>query len=439
MKQWTLIWIKLSLLASFIFAATPALANKVENIRFSGKDGNTRVVFDLSSKPSYNVFSLKSPDRLVIDLASTRSEVSVNKLQSPGRLIKKVRNSKPPKSSDHRFVLDLSQKASFKHFTLAPVPPYGYRLVVDLAVDQPIKQTVATTAPAAQRDVVVAVDAGHGGRDPGSIGPAGTKEKALTLEISKRLAKKINATSGMRAVLIRSNDSYVDLTERSERARRAKADILLSIHADAFRTPQPRGAGVFVLSDNRYTRETNKLLRSEDKYTELVGAGEAIKNAEGGEDVAQWLVELNSVRSLEQARTAGQQIYKEMDRVTRMHRPKVEYKSLAVLKATDIPSLLIETGFLSNPQEEKMLKTRSHQEKLVTAIHKGLLSHFYNNPPEQTLFAQRGATVRYKVRSGDSLSAIAQVHGVKVSEIKKINKLSSSNIRIGQTLMIPRR
>ncbi|GLP95742.1 N-acetylmuramoyl-L-alanine amidase [Paraferrimonas sedimenticola] len=441
MNNWKWVWGVL-LCWLTLSASTAMAANQLNNVRFSQNGENTRLVLDLASKPKYDAFALSSPSRYVIDLENSRSKVALDKLKVNSKLVKKIRASKPNKKSDYRLVLDLNQSASVKHFTLAPAPPYGHRLVIDLAPSGAAASSqVVKQAPARIRDVVVAVDAGHGGRDPGAIGPKGTKEKVLVLEISNRLAKLINDTPGMRAVMVRSGDVYVDLNERSERARRADADILLSIHADAFHSPQPKGGGVFVLSDSRYTRETNKLLKSTDKHEHLVGVGEAIKHAEGGEDVAQWLIELNSVRSLEQARSAGQRIYAEMKKVTKMHRPRVEYKSLAVLKATDIPSLLIEAGFLSNPSEEKKLLTRSHQNRLVSAIHRGLVSHFENNPPEQTLFAKNASAkeVKYKVRSGDNLSSIAQVYGVSVTEIKRRNKLSSSQIRIGQTLVIPRR
>ncbi|MDP4982408.1 MAG: N-acetylmuramoyl-L-alanine amidase [Pseudoalteromonas tunicata] len=449
----TAIFFLLSFVLLSCFSTVTSAANEITSVRVWPSPESTRVVFDLKKQPDFSYFMLKKPLRLVIDFKDTTQQQVLPSISDANSVIEKIRYSTPKKKGWVRIVLELNQTVKPVLFALAPTAPYSDRLVVDLysAQSQPAESDKNSNTLIAKnrdirgdRDIVIAVDAGHGGEDPGSIGPSGTYEKTVTLQIAKRLAKLIDSQEGMKAILPRTGDYYVKLNTRSDRARKNKADFLISIHADAFITPQPRGASVFVLSLKRANSEIGKWIEDSEKQSELLGgAADVLKDTQNEKYLAQTLLDMSMDHSMRTGFQVADEVVSELGKVTKLHKKRPQAASLAVLKSPDIPSILVETGYISNPEEERLLKTRDHQEKLATAVFSAVKTYFINNPPDDSLFAQRKAQQSkkeqiHKVRSGESLSVVASQYGVSISALKEANKLSTNNIVIGQTLTIPR-
>ena len=419
-------------------------ANKIDGVRVWPSPESTRVVLDMAEKPEYSYFMLKNPLRLVVDIKQTPGKkAKFPAIEKKHQLIKKIRYSTPKKKSDTRLVFELSAPVKPVVFALAPAGPYSDRLVFDLYSTEPKKQTLTVKSRdiSSDRDIVIAVDAGHGGEDPGSIGPSGTYEKHITLQVAKRLVRMINAEKGMRAEMPRTGDYFVKLNTRTERARRKKADFLVSIHADAFRTPQPKGASVWVLSLRRANSEIGKWIENTEKHSELLGgAAGVLKDTQQEKYLAKALLDMSMDHSMKTGFEVAENVIDELKKVTKMHKKAPQAASFAVLKSPDIPSILVEMGFISNPGDEKRLKTGSHQEKLAKAIFKSVKGYFRDNPPDDSYFAKvKSKQPRlHKVRSGESLSVLASRYGISVSSLKKANQLSSNTLYIGQNLTIPR-
>lgn len=419
-----------------------AWQNSVESVRVWPSPDKTRVVLDLAAAPEYSYFTLYSgqPYRLVIDLPSTELNASLDNLGKDSLLVDVVRTSRPKNENSTRLVIELNQKSDPEIFSLPANETYRDRLVIDLPGKSKVRSGPAKSiAELKDRKVTVAIDAGHGGDDPGSIGPTGSYEKDVVLKIARSLATMINNDPGMQAYLIRSGDYYVDLNERPQKAWDAKADFFVSIHADAFRTPQPRGGSVWVLSKRRADSEVGRWLEGTERKSELLGGAEAILQNNSHEPyLAQTLLDMSMDSSIAGAYAAARQIINEMKGVTKMHKTSPQAASFAVLKSPDKPSLLVETGFISNPTEERLLNSNGHQQKLARAVYNGIRRYFINNPIDNTLLAAQ-ENFEYKVKSGDSLSVLAERYGTTVTAIKQQNNLRSSVLQIGQTLEIPKR
>ncbi|PAJ72495.1 N-acetylmuramoyl-L-alanine amidase [Pseudoalteromonas sp. NBT06-2] len=439
----------IKLFIGFIFFSSFAVKNvyaqnKITSVRVWPSPESTRVVFDLKDKPDYSYFILKKPLRLVVDLKNTSQKVLLPKVTNEHQLIKKIRFSKPKKKGWTRLVFEILEPVKPVIFSLAPTGPKKDRLVVDLfAINKkPKKAIVAKNRDiSGNRDIIIAVDAGHGGEDPGSIGPLGTYEKNVTLQISKRLTKLINAEKGMRAVMPRTGDYYVKNNTRTVRARKDKVDFFISIHADAFTTPIPRGASVWVLSLGRANSEIGKWIESSEKHSDLLGgAASVLKDTQNEKYLVQAVLDMKMDHSMKTGAEVAVSILSELKKVTKMHKTKPQYASLGVLKSPDIPSILVETGFISNPMEERLLKSIAHQKKLAKAVFTSLKSYFKNNPPEDSYFAKIKQSIpeRHRVKSGDSLSVLAQRYGITITKLKQANKLKSNTLFIGQNLTIPR-
>ncbi|MDC5707798.1 N-acetylmuramoyl-L-alanine amidase [Vibrio europaeus] len=431
-----------------------AFANALEGIRVWPSPDETRVVIDLSSEADYSYFTLSSPERLVVDLKKTSlsTKLPINVTDSP--VLKKIRKSSPPNKGTYRLVFELKRKVAPQLFKLAPTPggQYGHRLVIDMphgsqkkTTSTPAKSSSSTTVSrdasqlAGTADIVVAIDPGHGGEDPGSIGPSKKYEKHATLAISKKIVAQINAVPGMKAVLTRGGDYFVNLNKRSEIARRNKAHLLVSIHADGFHTPQPRGGSVFVLNTRRANSEIARWVENHEEQSQLLGgAGEVLSKNNNDRNVSQTLLDLQFSHSQKEGYKLATKILREMTRVgIKLHKKDPVNASLAVLKSPDIPSVLVETGFITNPTEERLLFQRSHQDKLARSLAKAIVQYFEANPPEGTLFANRGKTTKHKVARGESLSLIASKYGTSTKAIMQTNKLKSTSLAIGQILTIP--
>lgn len=411
--------------------------NSIEGIRVWPAPENTRIVFDLKHKPDFKYFSLAKPNRLVIDFKNTKNNAALKALANNDPRIKLFRTSTAKSKFDTRLVLELAKSYQLTVFPLAPAGQYGNRLVVDLYDEKKKAKTVKKATPNGKRDIIIAIVAGHGGEDPGSIGVKGTYEKRVTLAIAKKLARLINQRNGFKAVMIRTGDYYVKHSRKPELAREHKADLLISIHADAFTSPKPHGASVLVQSSRRANSEFTRWIANRQKESELLGgAGETIKKTKD-KNLAFTLADMKKEHTMSSSYEFALHAIKQLKRVTKLHKKKPEGLSLAVLKSSDIPSVLIETGFISNPTEEKNLNNKKHQQKLANAIFKAVDNYFVENTPKGTLLAAT-TMKKHKVRSGESLSVLAQRYKISMAKIKSVNNLKSNQLRIGQTLKIPR-
>ena len=421
--------------------AVPLLArasSTVENVRLWSENGRTRVVLDLSRPAEHSIFTLRGPDRLVVDLKDSTLSDSLRNLPTGGA-IRSIRTGLRA-NGQLRVVLDLNHPVRSRSFTAGPNDEYGDRLVIDLQLQGSLRAVKrASEGAETGRDIVIAVDAGHGGRDPGAIGRAKTREKDIALIVSKNLAERINREPGMRAVLVRDGDYYVDHRQRMELARKARADLFVSIHADAVEDRRARGASVYVLSLKGASDEAAKRLAERENASSLVGG---VSLADKDPVLASVLLDLSQNAALSASLEVGDDVIDQLARIGRVHRRSVQQAGFLVLKSPDVPSILVETAYISNPDEEKKLRSRAHQDKLATAILAGIRKYFHENPPPNTMIAmnQRRAPaepVSHVISRGDTLSEIAQRYNVSMSAIRSANKLSSDNVRIGQTLKIP--
>lgn len=426
-------------LLTFVLALTYVVAasaqERIDGIRIWPSPESTRVVFDMTTEPDYSYFTLENPHRLVVDFKHSNNAAALAALATNDKRILKVRKSKAKKGHTTRLVLELANKYQVKVFPLKPASPYSHRLVVDIYDRETLTET-PTRPVDDKRDIIIAIVAGHGGEDPGSIGANGTYEKYVTLDVSKKLAALIEQQKGFKSVMIRSGDYYVNHDRKTQVARKNKADFLLSIHADAFTSPQPSGASVWVQSTRRANSELSKWMEQRQKNSELLGGVGGIIKETADDNLAITLADMQKEYSLASSIAMSEYVLRELKKVTKLHKKEPQHMSLAVLKSSDIPSILVELGFMSNPAEERKLKTSRHQEKLAKAIVNAVKDYFYENPPAGSLVASLGYK-RHRVVRGESLSLLAQRYNVPMAEIKSLNKLRSNSLRIGQNLKIP--
>ncbi|MYE82362.1 MAG: LysM peptidoglycan-binding domain-containing protein [Gammaproteobacteria bacterium] len=357
--------------------------------------------------------------------------------RSTGPVIVGARRA-PRARGTYRVVLDVSRAVTPKHFTLQPVPPYGHRLVVDLFLPEPARPGPRRDEPEGLRDVVVAIDAGHGGDDPGAIAKGGFYEKDVVLSIARRLKNHIDRADGFRAVLVRDGDYYVSLRRRTAIAREHRADLLVSVHADAFRSPRVRGASVYALSQRGASSETARWLADRENRSDLIGGVGPVSLEDKDEQVRSVLLDLSMDGTLRASLTAGESVMGSLAGVTRMHKRRVEQAGFVVLKSPDVPSILVETGYMSNPEEAKLLATASHQEKVARAIADGIRGYLLRNPPPDARIAtMEHSGMRHVIVRGDTLSEIAERYRVSTATLRSFNGLTGDRIRVGQVLLIP--
>lgn len=451
-----------------LFAMVQAFAaTDVQSVRLWRAPDNTRLVFDLSGPVKHNVFTLEAPDRIVIDVTGASLKAQLSGLPLENTPVAALRAGQPD-ADTLRVVVDLKAPVSPKSFALAPNQQYGHRLVVDL-YDQPGGAAADTrlpvnTAPAvpvapvsptlpavklpatptSKRDIVIAIDAGHGGEDPGAIGPGKIYEKTVVLQIAKELQRQINAEKGFRAELVRTGDYFIPLRKRTEIARKKGADLFVSVHADAAPRSSAYGASVFALSDRGATSETARWLADSENRSDLIGGAGNVSLDDKDRMLAGVLLDLSMTASLSSSLNVGQKVLSNMGRITPLHKRRVEQAGFMVLKSPDIPSILVETGFISNPSEARKLQTRSHQQALARSIHSGVKQFFHENPPPGTYVAWlrdagkiAAGPREHVVRSGESLALLAQRYQVSLASLRSANGLKSDTIKIGQTLSIP--
>lgn len=430
-------------------------ANSLKGLRVWPSPEETRVVIDLKSEVDFSYFTLSSPSRLVVDLKNTELATKLPVVVKDSPVLSKVRKSSPPQKGTYRLVFELKKSSKAELFKLSPTPggQYGHRLVIDLPhgaaskskpAAKPSKPTVSKDINQVkrQKDILIVIDPGHGGEDPGSIGPSRKYEKDATLSISKKLAAQLNAIPGIKTRMTRNADYFVNLNRRVAIARENEAHLLISIHADAFTTPQPRGGSVFVLNTRRANTEISRWIENKEKQSELLGgSGAAFTNNIDDKNVNQTLLDLQFSHSQKEGYKLATAILSEMGKVAKLHNSKPINTSLAVLRSPQIPSVLVETGFISNPTEEKLLFQRSHQDKLARAVTKAVVKYLKENPPEGIILSNAtsstGSVSQHKVSRGESLSVIASKYGTSTQALMKYNNLKSSSLAIGQVLKIP--
>jgi N-acetylmuramoyl-L-alanine amidase len=328
---------------------------------------------------------LKNPDRVVLDLAGAR--LARGALASPvaAGAVKQVRIGRRP-TGELRIVFDLSRQIRAKSYLAEPNKHSGYRLVIELngaaAAETPVK--VEHARPDA-RNLIIAIDAGHGGEDPGAIGEYGTQEKDVVLAIARAVALRVNDEPGMKAVLTRDGDYFVPLRDRMRRARAHQADLFVSIHADSIRDRSVDGSSVYILSQRGATDEASRWLAERENASDLIGG---VSLEDKGNVLASVLLDLSQSASLTASQAAAEHVLHQLNRVGEIRKPQVQQARFVVLKSPDMPSMLVETAYISNPQEELRLRGAVHQAKLAAAIHQGLRAFFYDDPPAGTRIAE---------------------------------------------------
>lgn len=432
-------------------------AAKLKSIQITEKSGKMSLSFSLDSAIAHRVFALTNPDRVVVDMENTELGFDLNKLKLNNRLVHHVRSGHPnPQTlrlvfevtdavmlrsmpstgsgAQHVFALDISS-------TRLPAPPK--------AVSHPLpkslvtaKQVVPVATPVSHmpaknlRDVVVVIDPGHGGKDPGAKGPRQTWEKNVTLAIAMKLKQTINAQPGMRAVLTRNGDYYVALRERLNIARKYNGDVFVSIHADAFINQDSNGASVFALSQRGATSEAARWLAEKENYSELGGVNLADLDDQSGL-VRTVLIDLSQTATIGASLHMGERVLRNLDTITRLHNNNVEQARFMVLKSPDIPSILVETGFISNPREESNLTSPNYQNKLTQALFQGLKRYFWDYPPHGSRIEAMAGNTTHWVRAGETLPKIAAQYHVSVALLQSVNRLSDTKLKAGQRLVVP--
>jgi len=410
------------------FSTAASASAQIQNIRLSKNNGYLRLVFELDSLANHSVFTLHAPERVVLDIKNAKmSHGLVDQLQA-NSLIKSIRSG-VRNGDDLRLVFDLSEEVTPRSFILSPSGQAGHRLVLDLHDD--IK-SLEVKAPE-NRDVIVAIDAGHGGKDPGAIGKLGTHEKTITLQIAKQLERYINEQRGMKAVLVRKNDRYMHLRDRIQKARDSEADMMISLHADSFPDPRAGGSSIYALSVDGASSETARMLADKENAADILFGN--VDLAVEDQMVKEVLFDLSLTGTIESSLDIGGEILQQIQSVNRVHKKKVQQAGFAVLKAPNIPSVLLETAFLSNPREEKSLRSVAHQQKVAKAITRGVNKYFARKAPPGTWLAEY--VNEYKINEGDTLSSIASNHQVTEKDLRARNALYANNLLAGQVIKIP--
>ncbi|MGL5759418.1 N-acetylmuramoyl-L-alanine amidase [Plesiomonas sp.] len=471
-----------------VFAAT------LTDVSLRDSGSKNELVLNFSGKPSYGYFNLSQPERVVIDLRDTTLNVSLPK-RYRGKLVESVRTSSPPQRGTLRLVLDLSQRVTAKAVT--EKRGSGYQVVLSLtpigggSAKSGSTQTTSTTSRSVRGNekVVIAIDPGHGGQDPGAVGKNGLREKQVTLAIAQKLRDMLNNDGSFRAVMTRERDYFISVSGRSDIARDKNAQLLISIHADAAPNRSAKGASVWVLSNRRANSEMGRWLEDHEKQSELLGgAGEVLSGNNNDRYLSQTVLDLQFGHSQRVGYDVASKVLSEMGKISPLHKRRPEHASLGVLRSPDIPSLLVETGFISNLSEERLLGSSAHQTKVATAIYRGIKTYYRQNPnarvsnsgsvasnpkvenpvaksveskvldkPAQNnehVPAQPGpivearpvvdnrressaSTQTHTVKRGETLTRIAGQYGSTVAEMKALNRLRSGEVQVGQKLKVP--
>lgn len=441
---------KLRVLFQCFFAAVVSLpmmawaTQTVDSMRLHRAPDHSRLVFDLEKDVEHNVSVLTGPDRVVLDLVDVDLDFDIKELSFDDTPIKGVRVGYHD-DNKVRIVFDLDKSAKPKTNVLQPYDPHGWRLAMDLFyddVEESPKKVVPKASVKETRSMIVAIDPGHGGEDPGASGPTGLLEKNVVLEIGQRLYKLLEKEPGITPVMVRDGDYYVPLAERRRiAAEDYGADLFLSIHADAFTDNRASGASVYRLSQNGASSSTAKnLAKVENKSDEIAGIYEEEKD---NEDLLGVLADLRMRGSLTHSSVLGKHLLSELSNFTSLHggRRSVGEANFAVLREPKMVSLLVETGFISNRDEERKLRSEAHQNRMAQAMRNGIKQYFSENPTPDTWFDAERRKNRtastHRIQSGETLSVIAQQYDTSAQRIREMNELGDDVLIVGQTLKIP--
>lgn len=428
----------ISILFLFFSSLVQADSASIRDARVWAAPDNTRVVFDIDAPVNHKLFTLAKPDRIVIDLENTQLKKAIQDSSFQKGIIKRIRTGQR-KKQDLRVVLDLAEAVKVKSFLLKPTKNYGHRLVIDLYKKEAEKSRAvkSVTSTNGARDLVIAIDAGHGGEDPGATGYRGTQEKDVVMAIARKLQVLIEKEKGLRPLMIRNGDYYIGLRNRLNLARKFKADMFISIHADAFHNKYAKGASVYVLSQKGASTEAARWLAESENAADHIGG----VSLEDKDDVlASVLFDLSMNGTIEASLELGNYVLSNLRDVGKVHKGRVEQAGFAVLKSPDIPSILVETAFISNPDEEKKLLNPVHQERVARSILKGVKIYFTKNTVPGTLLAQQKQQQqarKHVISRGDTLSAIAEQYNVSLQRLRSHNALREDHLQIGQVIVIP--
>ncbi len=415
---------------------------------------STRVIFDISTPVSYTVFSLKAldnnPHRIVVDFKSARVMRRFKQSLIRRGLVKNIRHGRST-AAGLRLVLDLSEEADPRTYLVRPSRVHGHRLVIDLIpknvmarklirpasspeMKSPLRVPTphrALPPPVEARDVVVAIDAGHGGDDSGAVGLLGTREKDVALNIAKELANALNRQKGLRAVLVRERDYSVALEHRRSVAKDQHADLFISIHTNSAPRRSAQGISVYTLSKRGATTQAARLLAERENQSDEVGGEPGVHK---DHTLSKVLMDLSQTSTLEASQHVARSVLDELRKVGKIHGQGLESAGFVVLKSHEIPSILIETGFISNPVEELKLRSPEYQKKMALSITRGVLVYLARQAPPNTLFSRR----RHILAEGETLTDVARKYAVSPSELRVHNGLKKNEgVRPGEVLNIP--
>ncbi len=409
-----------------------ASATSINAVRMWTAPDHTRLVFDLSQSVQYDLFRLHNPERVVIDIQKTKMNANVSKLDLPDPVLLSIRHGKQSKGTT-RIVLDVKAGVSPRSFLLKKAKGKPHRLVIDLTPKQKKVIKSKTQQPKNKhKDIIIAVDAGHGGEDPGAIGPNKLYEKQITLGIAKRLADMINAQAGMQAVLVRNGDYFVKLRNRVKKVRSAGADMMISVHADAVKQRHVQGASVYTLSESGATPDRiAAALAAKENASDLIGGvmpGQEVSDP----FIRNILGDMAKRDGLDSSEMFANLILTQLKQGLPVKYGKPKHARFAVLTALEIPSVLVEVDYISNPKRERLLRTKAHQQKLAKAMFTATKSYF----TRMGRLHEATPTI-HTVHQGDSLWSIAKKYGVSVSSILKLNALKQQALKVGQRLRMP--
>ncbi len=491
---------KMGLILALLFSTFSTLAANLSDINVSNGNSKATVTLNFSGQPIYAFFPLHNPDRVVLDIRQSGVIKGLPLTFSGENIVKRIRSSKPVDGQSIRLVFELNQKGKTRAitqrsgssynviFTISgtqPAPPAGQQATIShasrtaspsraTAAENPFKSKPVTvvsssntvlrpgaSATATNDAVIVAIDAGHGGQDPGAIGAGGLKEKNVTIAIARKLKVLLNEDRMFKGVMTRDGDYFISVMGRSDVARKQNANVLVSIHADAAPNRSASGASVWVLSNRRANSEMAGWLEQHEKQSELLGgAGDLLANSQADPYLSQAVLDLQFGHSQRVGYDVAVKVIAQLQRVGSLHKRRPEHASLGVLRSPDIPSLLVETGFISNPSEERLLGSSAYQQKIAESIYKGLRNYFLAHPlqsvpkeenrplqsaaavnvepipaPANTQYS--GPTQRHVVKRGETLSGIAAQYGVSMATLRTLNTLKRDVVWVGQRLKVP--
>ncbi|WP_313655336.1 N-acetylmuramoyl-L-alanine amidase AmiB [Pantoea sp.] len=488
---------KIALVSLLLLVSAPLFAATLSDINVANGDSQATITLNFSGQPVYGYFPLRNPDRVVIDVRQSGMVQGLPLNFSGENIVKRIRSSTPKDKQSVRLVFELTQAGKtravtqrngnnysvvftvtgkrpvVKHSEPAPVAAPARVPAQSAAAANPfnanpvtaVTSTASTVRPGSrvsQNDtVIVAIDAGHGGQDPGAIGQRGLKEKNVTIAIARKLRVLLNNDPMFKGVLTRDGDYFISVMGRSDVARKANANVLVSIHADAAPSHAATGASVWVLSNRRANNEMANWLEQKEKQSELLGgAGDLLANSQADPYLSQAVLDLQFGHSQRVGYDIAQKVLQQLRSVTSLHKRLPEHASLGVLRSPDIPSLLVETGFISNSSEERLLGSSAHQDKIAQSIYKGLRTYFLAHPlqsipkeenlplgsspavsvasnPATGVTHYTGPTQRHTVTRGETLSGIAAKYGVSMATLRDMNTLRRDVVWVGQRLKVP--